>query len=419
VADTAAEARPLFHRLARTERYRWWKPLVEIALFLPLVVVLWLVAVLPLFLALGQGSDGVAGIVVAGGLIAVTLPAALLAARVVRGGWRTLLSVDRRIRWRWLALCLAVAVGEGVLSAIADAVFAALGAPLGPPPGAWVGWPRFAPLAVAVMVAIVPQAIAEEVVFRGTVLQALGAWVRPAWFAILVSSVVFAEGHEWSLPSFVATSVFGLVLGWLTVRTGGLEAAIALHVLHNVSFFLTWAATGRSDRWITESGVDVRWNAALVDVALAVLYGLAIAMLDARLGPASRSRSGEPAEADDLQLGEGRHDRRLHHDEGHAEEAGIDPAGEEQRHAVDGPEHIARDDGPDHAARQDVAARDHRHEDRIGQEREAGDAEQRGGHLQDRLEHAGGEGHQHAGGAADERVGQQHVAQERSGVGEG
>jgi membrane protease YdiL (CAAX protease family) len=361
-----SEARPLYHRLARTDRYRWWTPIRELVLCVLLVVLLWVVAVVPFAVALGAGSDGVAGLLLLGAATAVMMPAAGLAARTTRGQWRALLSVDGHVRWRWFAVCLGVALAEGVVSVAADATFAALGAPLGPTRVAWVGWARFAPLAVSVVAAIPLQAAAEEVVFRGTLMQALGAWVRAPWFAMLVSSAVFALGHEWSLPSGVATSVFGLVCAWLTVRTGGLEAAIALHVLHNVSFFLAEAAGGRSSRWISESGVGVQWNAALVDVALAGLYGGAIAILDARRAREARFLSREPAKPDDLQLGEDGHHRSLQQDEGHAEAARFEPAGEEQRHAVHGPERVAGDDGPDHAAHHDVSAREHPDEDRIG-----------------------------------------------------
>jgi membrane protease YdiL (CAAX protease family) len=369
----------MYHRLARTERYRWWKPILELVLCSLFVCLLWIVAVVPLFIVVGPQEDGAAGLIVLGAAIAVLLPAAFLAARIARGRWRTLLSVDGHLRWRWFALCLAVALAEGVLSAGAEALFSALGSPLGATRGEWVGWARFVPLAVTVVVAIVPQAAAEEVVFRGTLLQALGAWVHPTWFPILLSSVAFGLMHGLSLPLFVATATLGLVCAWLTIRTGGLEAAVALHVLHNVSFFLAEAATGGSDRWITEINVDVRWSATVVDVALVGLYGLAIARLHSQRvlalrgapngdegGPGSRSREAEPAEPDDLQLGERRHDHRLHQDEGDAEQAGIDPAGEKQGDAVHRPDRVAGDDRPDRAARQDLTAGEHRHEGRVG-----------------------------------------------------
>jgi membrane protease YdiL (CAAX protease family) len=268
------------------------------------------------------------------------------------------------VRWRWFGVCLAVALVEAVLAVVANVVV--LGYPLGQARDAWVGWSRFGPLALTVAVAIPLQAAAEEVVFRGTLVQAVGAWARPAWVAVLVSSALFGLVHGLPLPGFVAIAALGLVCAWSTIRTGGLEAAIALHVLHNMSFFLGEAAIGRSDRWISDMSMDVGWPAVLVHLAILGLYGVAIATLHARRGPAARSSSGEPAQPDDLELGEGRHDHRLHHDEGHTQQAGIDPAGEQQRHAVHRPERVADDDRPDHPARQDVATREQRDEGRVG-----------------------------------------------------
>jgi hypothetical protein len=56
------------------------------------------------------------------------------------------------------------------------------------------------------------------VVFRGTLVQALAAWVRPPWFAILVSSLAFGLAHGLPMAGFVATATLGLAAAWLTVR---------------------------------------------------------------------------------------------------------------------------------------------------------------------------------------------------------
>jgi membrane protease YdiL (CAAX protease family) len=88
------------------------------------------------------------------------------------------------------------------------------------------------------------------------------------------------------LAGFASTATFGIVAAWLTIRTGGLEAAIALHVVRNVTWFLLDAATGRSDRWVTEMYSDISWGAALIDAAFGVLYAVAVANLHARQGRA-------------------------------------------------------------------------------------------------------------------------------------
>ena len=356
----------MYHRLSRTARYRWWKPLVEVVVWLVLSFLLLVVVVVPVDLATGSVANGAQGLALVGLSLAILMPAAFLAARITGRPWRGLLGVDGRLRWRWLGLCLAVALAQVVVQSAIEVAVAWLGHPVTPTRGAWVGWARFAPLALVVVAAIVPQAAAEEIVFRGTLVQALGAWVRPPWFAILVSSVLFGLAHWLPLAGFVSTAAFGLVAAWLTIRTGGLEAAIALHVARNVSWFLFDAATGRSDRWVTEMFSDVSWGATLIDVPLAVLAAAVIAAVHAGSGLASSRRGGVAAEPDDLQLREGRDHQRLHQHEGDAEQAGIDPAGEEQGDAVDGPERVARNDRPDHAAGRDIAAREQRDEGGVG-----------------------------------------------------
>jgi membrane protease YdiL (CAAX protease family) len=227
----------------------------------------------------------------------VLLPAAILAARTTRRPWRSLISVDGRLRGRWFAVCLLIAVGENLVGIITVAAFGALGYPLGPEPRAWVGWRQFAPLAIAVLLVIPLQAAAEEFLFRGSLMQALGAWVRPAGFAILLSSVAFGLAHGLPLPGFVAITAFGLVLAWVTVRTGGLEAAIAPHQVNNVSYFLLEAAGGRGDRWVSELHTDIRWSSTLAGVAFCVLYGLVIARLHGRQFPPVGELAVEPLTA--------------------------------------------------------------------------------------------------------------------------
>ena len=79
------------------------------------------------------------------------------------------------------------------------------------------------------------QAAAEEIFFRGYLMQALGSLVARPWFGVVVSSVVFALLHgTQNLPLFVDRLAFGLLAAILVWKTGGLEASIAAHVVNNV-----------------------------------------------------------------------------------------------------------------------------------------------------------------------------------------
>ena len=277
----------MYHRHARTESYRWWKPIVELVVFVLLVFASWLGVIPVLYEVVGPAEDGAPGIIKLGLTIAVAMPAAIVAARIVGRRWGALCSVENRFRWRWFATCAAVAIGSVVLSTIVSVAFDQLGRPLGPPRGGWVGWDNFLPLAVTVVIVIPLQASAEEFAFRGTFLQAIGAWVPWPWVSIVITSIVFGVAHDLPLEGFVAITTFGLVAAWLTIRTGGLEAAIALHVLNNVSLFLFDAATGRGDKWVSELNEDITWLATGVDVTMTLLYGLVISKLYVRASGSS------------------------------------------------------------------------------------------------------------------------------------
>ena len=115
------------------------------------------------------------------------------------------------------------------------------------------------------------QAAAEEYVFRGWLLQAVGAYLRTPWVAIAFQAVLFAAAHGWGTRlGLPGPGRHGRALGWLTVRTGGLEAAIALHVVNNLVAFTVAAAFGGARpptrRWPTPPGssfvVDVLVTAA-------------------------------------------------------------------------------------------------------------------------------------------------------------
>ena len=198
------------------------------------------------------------------GLLAVNLGIATLipiawalmaAIHQVRPRW--LSSVQPRLRWRYLLICLGVAFvalnGVLLLSMLVE------GFP------AVVVQPHFwAFLAVIVLTSPI-QAAAEEYFFRGYLMQAFGSLVARPWFGVVVSSLVFALMHGvQNLPLFVDRFAFGLLAALLVWRTGGLEAGIAAHVINNIFAYLvagltTSIATLRAVKEIT-------WAQAAFDV---------------------------------------------------------------------------------------------------------------------------------------------------------
>jgi membrane protease YdiL (CAAX protease family) len=127
------------------------------------------------------------------------------------------------------------------------------------------------------------QAAGEEYFFRGYLLQAVGSFVRSSVVAVVVTTVLFTIAHgvwPWESPAlFLDRFAFGLVAGFLAVRTGGLEASIAAHAANNVVTFIYAALTNSVSASLNAS--DAGWGLVAVDVSKFVLFG-AVAVLLAR-----------------------------------------------------------------------------------------------------------------------------------------
>ncbi|MGX1273956.1 CPBP family glutamic-type intramembrane protease [Streptomyces phaeoluteigriseus] len=297
-------AEPLgYHRLARiSARHRWWRPVLGtlfVAAAYTVTVVLLYVLVSAVGLARGyrEGPDGtvefgpVTTTAVDLTMLAVAIPLVLLAVRLIgRRPAGTVSSVTGGLRWRWLGLCLLAALP---ILAVTTGAMLLLPAEDGPPQQ-WAGWEVFGP-ALAMLILLVPfQAAAEEYVFRGWLTQAVGAFLRSPWPAIVPQAVLFAAAHGWGTPwGFADLVVFGAVAGWLTVRTGGLEAAIGLHAVNNLLAFAAAASVVdglKSD----DTAADAPWQLVVLDLTGVALYTAAVLWLARRHRPARTAPAPRP-----------------------------------------------------------------------------------------------------------------------------
>ncbi|MEH1128783.1 CPBP family intramembrane glutamic endopeptidase [Micromonospora sp. CPCC 206061] len=281
-----------YHRLARTDRHRWWRPIVGTVAFLGayifiLVAVGCVVLVFTEAAGLPAGADGLPDVGPIAGTAALLLSLAILTPLLFLAAWLiqrrppgTLVSVTGRLRLRWLGTCMGVAlffvlvlIGVGTL----------IGDDVAPAAATWVGWPEFL-LAALMLVLLVPlQASAEEFLFRGWLLQAIGSYLRGPLVPIALQAVLFGAAHGWGTPwGFAALAVFGAATGWLTVRTGGLEAGIALHVLTNLLAFLVAAALGGLDT--DETLADAPGYLAVLDMAVVCGFAAVVLLLARRRG---------------------------------------------------------------------------------------------------------------------------------------
>ena len=123
------------------------------------------------------------------------------------------------------------------------------------------------------------QAAGEEYLFRGYLTQAVGGMFHSAWFAVLVPAFLFglAHGLGQSVPVFFDRFAFGIVAGILVIRTGGLEAGIAMHVLNNFLAYGAALAFGSMATTLNPTGSDW-WNIPVTLTQSLVYLWLAVAV---------------------------------------------------------------------------------------------------------------------------------------------
>ena len=112
--------------------------------------------------------------------------------------------------------------------------------------GAWLAWMPLAIICVAV------QVTAEELLFRGYLQTQLIGATRSYALGMIIPALLFGLGHMSPeldgyaalLPILWAT-LFGLVVGDLTARSGSLGPAIALHLANNLLAMLFMPVAGQ------------------------------------------------------------------------------------------------------------------------------------------------------------------------------
>lgn len=307
-----------YHRLYRAQpTYRWWRPLVAVLMAAVFFLGVSILVAVPLFIVLvatnavdlfsPTATDDLVTLItpdmarpwtLAFGLGSIILvlpfiPLALRIAGIRPSGVRVniLHSVLFNLRWRWLLISLipAAVVWVGTL-AVQLGIGAALGDELLP---FSTDVPTYL-LSVLIVVLLVPlQAATEEYLYRGVLLQSVGAWVRWAPVTIVVSAVLFGFSHAYDGWGILTVMVMGVGFAVVTLRTGGLEAGIAMHTVNNVATFVVTGTGMFGPTGITE---DTGGPAGLIaQVVTVVLWVLGVEWFARRNGIERISRIGVPA----------------------------------------------------------------------------------------------------------------------------
>ena len=260
-----------YPRFWRGPRWRFWRPLVAVVLGTLAFLLLSAVAA-----GVGIGIDVATGrsapedlsdattLVMTPALflannvsLALLVPIALLLSRWPmgqRGGW--LSSVVGRLRWGWLLRCLAIMLPLWLLY-VGITTWLSLSGPdaeqLRVTGDTWI-------LLAGILLTTPFQAAGEEYAFRGVLNRGAGGFFRAPAVALVVglvfSSVLFMLAHgAGDLWLNIYYFCFGAIACLLTWRTGGIEAAIAMHVVNNVLSELVMPFTDISDMFDRQSGV--------------------------------------------------------------------------------------------------------------------------------------------------------------------
>ena len=173
------------------------------------------------------------------------------------------ISVQPGGRWRYLLICFVVAAA--VLNVV---MWLMRGGNM-----AWqASQPDWAIYLALILITSPLQAAAEEFFFRGYLQQAIGSLAGRAWVGVACSSLVFAIFHgDQNVALFAHRLGFGLIAGTLVWATGGLEAAIAVHVANNVFAFGYALFTGGVATLKATSAIS--WEAACSDLASFAVFG--------------------------------------------------------------------------------------------------------------------------------------------------
>lgn len=223
-----------FFAAADTGSNGWWR----YALGMALIAVCWvyggayayaLVLQLPLGIVAEFAAINASVLMLMIGVIAVT-------PILHRRSWRTLVTPLPAVDWRRIVLGAMVWGALLLLGAAVESL-------LFPGRYAWTpDWRQWLPFVVATLLLTPLQCLAEELAFRGYLMQGLARlWRHPAFVAV-ASSVVFTLPHLYNPEAaayglwIMAANYFAmaLFLATITLRDGRLELAIGAHTANNL-----------------------------------------------------------------------------------------------------------------------------------------------------------------------------------------
>ena len=230
---------PDFITFPRTfEKYAWYKPIVVFIITVIFMAILGGIIIFATNLLFGAGfsksllSGGIEGLNSAASIIFTDLilfmfvPSLYIASKIVndrpfssysssRGGW------NFKLYLKALVIPVILYVILGYIDHVVNG---------------GKGTYQFSILFLIVLCITIPlQSIAEEYIFRGILMQTFGSWFKLPVIAIILQAIIFAIAHGYNSFGFFEMTVNGLMWGFFTWKTAGIEVGSALHTANNFS----------------------------------------------------------------------------------------------------------------------------------------------------------------------------------------
>lgn len=94
---------------------------------------------------------------------------------------------------------------------------------------------RFSAGGFILMIVFMPLACtAEELMFRGFLMQTAGSWFRLPIIGMIAQTIAFAAVHPYNLTGVIYIAASAVIYGLICMYTRGIETSSALHILNNV-----------------------------------------------------------------------------------------------------------------------------------------------------------------------------------------
>ena len=223
------------------EKYRWYKPILVFIIGLIIMLIFQLILLVVFGAIYGESAMD---IITGGGYevlntnlgeiftdlsVIVMIPALYIATKIVRD--RPFSSyASSRGGWNFKLYLKAL-----IIPFIAFMVFQGIDVVINGADGTY----HFSILFLIASLILVPlQCTAEEFVYRGLIMQTFGSWFKIPVLAIVLQAIIFSVSHGYNSLGLVEVFVSGLIFGFLTWKTNGIEVSSAMHTANNFSISL-------------------------------------------------------------------------------------------------------------------------------------------------------------------------------------